>query len=137
MVPMFAMAESAFLDDGSHQDQKDISADHDRRNETCWPLAAAASQHRTLSTLIFRRHATLEQQPSHDIDNLLALDPLIDMDRQGLTGVAKEDGVSFNHWTSVAIEQKIGVVQTAADLLKARAGKAKMAEKLPFLYKAR
>ena len=47
--PVFAMAESAFLDDGSHLDQKDISADHDRRNETCWPFPTAASRPRTLS----------------------------------------------------------------------------------------
>lgn len=50
--PVFAMAESAFLDDGSHLDQKDISADHDRRNETCWPFPTAASRPRTLSTLM-------------------------------------------------------------------------------------
>jgi len=50
--PVFAMAESAFLDDGSHLDQKDICAGHDRRNETCWPCPTAASRHRTLSTLI-------------------------------------------------------------------------------------
>ena len=41
--PVFAMAESAFLDDGSHLDQKVISADHVRRNETCWPFSAYAS----------------------------------------------------------------------------------------------
>jgi len=35
---MFAMAESAFLDDGSHLDHKIISADHIRRNEICWPV---------------------------------------------------------------------------------------------------
>ena len=46
------MAESAFLDDGSHLDHKIISADHIRRNEICWPVPAAASQHRTLSLTI-------------------------------------------------------------------------------------
>jgi hypothetical protein len=49
MDPVFAMAESTFLDDGGHLDQKDITADHPRRKETCWPFPAAASQHRTLS----------------------------------------------------------------------------------------
>ncbi|WP_170935451.1 hypothetical protein, partial [Sphingopyxis indica] len=49
------MAESAFLDDGSHLDHKIISADHIRRNEICWPVPAAASQHRTLSKVIDRR----------------------------------------------------------------------------------
>ncbi len=43
------MAESAFLDDGSHLDQNAISADRNRRNETCWPFSAAASRPRTLS----------------------------------------------------------------------------------------
>ena len=43
------MAESAFLDDGSHLDQNATSADRHRRNETCWLLPAAASRPRTLS----------------------------------------------------------------------------------------
>ena len=47
--PVFAMAESAFLDDGSHLDQKDISADRHRRNETRWLFPADASRPRTLS----------------------------------------------------------------------------------------
>jgi hypothetical protein len=51
--------------------------------------------------------------------------------------LAKEDGVSLNQWISVAIAQKIGVVETAADFLKLRAGKAKAADMLPFLDKAK
>ena len=51
--------------------------------------------------------------------------------------LAKEDGVSLNQWISVAIAQKIGVVETAADFLKLRAGKAKSADMLPFLDKAK
>lgn len=39
--------------------------------------------------------------------------------------LAKEDGVSLNHWISVAIAQKIGVVETVADFLVQRAGKAR------------
>lgn len=51
--------------------------------------------------------------------------------------LAKEDGVSLNQWISVAIAQKIGVVETAADFLALRAGKAKAADMLPFLDKAK
>jgi hypothetical protein len=38
--------------------------------------------------------------------------------------LAKEDGVSLNHWISVAVAQKIGAVETAAELLKRRAAGA-------------
>jgi HicB family len=38
--------------------------------------------------------------------------------------LAKEDGVSLNQWISSAVSQKVGAVQTAAEFLKARAGKA-------------
>jgi hypothetical protein len=38
--------------------------------------------------------------------------------------LAKEDGVSLNQWISVAVAQKIGVVETAADFFKRRAGHA-------------
>jgi hypothetical protein len=51
--------------------------------------------------------------------------------------LAKEDGVSLNQWISVAIAQKIGVVETAADFLARRAGKARPAHMLPFLDKAK
>lgn len=47
--------------------------------------------------------------------------------------LAKEDGVSLNQWIAVAIAQKIGVVETAADFLQRRAGKAKPEDMLPFL----
>ncbi|WP_225204690.1 toxin-antitoxin system HicB family antitoxin [Novosphingobium huizhouense] len=51
--------------------------------------------------------------------------------------LAKEDGVSLNQWISVAIAQKIGVVETAADFLKRRAGMSQPADMLPFLDKAK
>jgi HicB family len=51
--------------------------------------------------------------------------------------LAKEDGVSLNQWISVAIAQKIGVVETAADFLARRTGKAQPANMLPFLDKAK
>lgn len=51
--------------------------------------------------------------------------------------LAKEDGVSLNQWIAVAIAQKIGAVETAADFLKRRAGKARAEGMLPFLKNAR
>mgnify|MGYP001377428658 CR=1 FL=1 len=51
--------------------------------------------------------------------------------------LAKEDGVSLNQWISVAIAQKIGVVETASDFLRQRAGKARPEDMLPFLDKAK
>ncbi len=50
--------------------------------------------------------------------------------------LAKEDGVSLNQWIAVAIAQKIGAVETAADFLKRRAGTARAADMLPFLKNA-
>ncbi len=38
--------------------------------------------------------------------------------------LAKQDGVSLNRWIATAVAQKIGVVETTADFLKRRAGKA-------------
>lgn len=49
--------------------------------------------------------------------------------------LAKEDGVSLNQWISVAVAQKIGAVETAADFFKRRAGNAKREDMLPFLQR--
>ena len=38
--------------------------------------------------------------------------------KEAAARLAKEDGVSLNQWISVAIAQKIGVVETASDFLK-------------------
>ena len=38
--------------------------------------------------------------------------------------LAKEDGVSLNQWIAVAVAEKVGVVETAADFFKNRVGKA-------------
>lgn len=38
--------------------------------------------------------------------------------------LAKEDGVSLNQWIAVAVAQKVGAVETAAEFFKRRAGKA-------------
>lgn len=51
--------------------------------------------------------------------------------------LAKEDGVSLNQWISVAIAQKIGAVETAADFLKRRSAGARPKDMLPFLRKAK
>lgn len=38
--------------------------------------------------------------------------------------LAKEDGVSLNQWIAVAVAEKIGVVETAAEFFRKRAGGA-------------
>lgn len=50
--------------------------------------------------------------------------------------LAKEDGVSLNQWISVAVAEKIGAVETAADFLKQRAGNAKPEDLMWFLDRA-
>jgi len=57
--------------------------------------------------------------------------------KEAAARLAKEDGVSLNQWIAVAIAQKIGVVETASDFLKRRAGNARPQDMLPFLDKAR
>jgi hypothetical protein len=50
--------------------------------------------------------------------------------------LAKEDGVSLNQWIASAVAQKVGVVETAADCFKKRAGKATGAGLMKFLRTA-
>jgi len=50
--------------------------------------------------------------------------------------LAKEDGVSLNQWIASAVAQKVGVVETAADFFKKRAGKAAGAGLMKFLRTA-
>jgi hypothetical protein len=50
--------------------------------------------------------------------------------------LAKEDGVSLNQWIASAVAQKVGVVETAADFFKKRAGKATGAGLIKFLRTA-
>jgi hypothetical protein len=38
--------------------------------------------------------------------------------------LAQEDGVSLNQWIAAAVAEKVGVVETADDFFKKRAGKA-------------
>lgn len=47
--------------------------------------------------------------------------------------LAKEDGVSLNQWISVAVAEKVGVVETAAEFFKKRSGKATGAGLMKFL----
>lgn len=50
--------------------------------------------------------------------------------------LAREDGVSLNQWITVAVAQKVGAVETAADFLRQRATGAAAADLLPFLDRA-
>lgn len=49
--------------------------------------------------------------------------------------LAREDGVSLNLWITVALAEKVGAVETAADFFKLRAGGVKPADLLPILDK--
>ena len=51
--------------------------------------------------------------------------------------LAKDDGVSLNQWSAVAVAEKIGAVETATDFLKKRAGSAQPIDLLPFLDKVK
>lgn len=50
--------------------------------------------------------------------------------------LAKEDGVSLNQWIAVAVAEKVGVVETAAEFFQKRAGKATGQRLMEFLRKA-
>lgn len=50
--------------------------------------------------------------------------------------LAKEDGVSLNQWISVAVAQKVGAVETAAEFFKRRAAGASQADLKRFLKAA-
>jgi hypothetical protein len=50
--------------------------------------------------------------------------------------LAREDGVSLNQWISVAVAEKIGAVETAADFLHRKAGNYRPSDLLPFLANA-
>jgi hypothetical protein len=50
--------------------------------------------------------------------------------------LAKEDGVSLNQWIAAAVAQKVGVVETAAEFFRKRAGKATGAGMTKFLRNA-
>ena len=50
--------------------------------------------------------------------------------------LAKEDGVSLNQWIAVAVAEKVGVVETAAEFFKKGAGEATGAGLMKFLRAA-
>ncbi len=50
--------------------------------------------------------------------------------------LAKEDGVSLNQWISVAVAQKVSVVETSAGFFRRRAGTAKAEDLKAFLDRA-
>jgi HicB family len=50
--------------------------------------------------------------------------------------LAKEDGVSLNQWIAAAVAENVGVIETAADFFKKRAGKAKSGGLMKFLRNA-
>lgn len=56
--------------------------------------------------------------------------------KEAAARLAREDGVSLNQWIAVAIAQKIGAVETAADFLRRRSAGAQPADLLPFLDRA-
>jgi hypothetical protein len=56
--------------------------------------------------------------------------------RKAAQRLAEEDGVSLNQWIAVAVAEKIGVVETAAEFFKSRAAKATGAGLMKFLRRA-
>lgn len=44
--------------------------------------------------------------------------------KETATRLAREDGVSLNHWIATAVAQKVGAVETAHALFERRAAKA-------------
>lgn len=50
--------------------------------------------------------------------------------------LAQEDGVSLNQWIVSAVAQKIGAVETAAEFLQARTGKARRGDLSKLLDRA-
>lgn len=50
--------------------------------------------------------------------------------------LAKEDGVSLNQWIAAAVAEKVGVVETAAEFFRKRAGQATGEGLMKFLRRA-
>lgn len=50
--------------------------------------------------------------------------------------LAKEDGVSLNQWIAVAVAEKVGVMETAADFFKSRSKGATGKGLMKFLRQA-
>jgi hypothetical protein len=56
--------------------------------------------------------------------------------KQAAQRLAKEDGVSLNQWIASAVAEKVGVMETAADFFKKRAGIATGTGLMKFLKNA-
>lgn len=56
--------------------------------------------------------------------------------KQAAQRLAREDGVSLNQWIAVAVAEKIGAVESAADFLRRRAGDAQAEDMLTILKAA-
>ena len=56
--------------------------------------------------------------------------------KQAAQRLAKQDGVSLNQWIAAAVAEKVGVVETAAEFFKKRAGNATGAGLMRFLKSA-
>lgn len=50
--------------------------------------------------------------------------------------LAKEDGVSLNQWIAAAVAEKVGVVETAAEFFRKRAGQTTGTGLMKFLRRA-
>ena len=50
--------------------------------------------------------------------------------------LAKEDGVSLNQWIAAAVAEKVGVMETASEFFRTRAGQASGKGLMRFLKKA-
>ena len=56
--------------------------------------------------------------------------------RDAARRLAKEDGVSLNQWITVAVAEKVGAVETAAEFLRRRSGDARPSDLSRFLENA-
>lgn len=56
--------------------------------------------------------------------------------KNAATRLAKADGVSLNQFIAVAVAEKIGAMETAAEFLRRKAGKARPADLMGYLRRA-
>jgi hypothetical protein len=56
--------------------------------------------------------------------------------KEAAARLARKDGVSLNQWIAVAVAQKVGVAETAAEFFSRRAGDATPEDLLHYLDKA-
>lgn len=56
--------------------------------------------------------------------------------KEAATRLAREDGVSLNQFIAAAVAEKVGVLQTAAEFLRERAGDARPEDMLRYIRTA-